>query len=147
MGSGGKTVLEQPAVEAWLLKINKRLGRGSEYRFAMAAMEKRGVQELHREDFVALYTSELEEGKFWGVEHDLREMLERDTGLAVPSDGPCQLCFDYIYFAKEGLQLKAVQEPLAPEKKDMIFSAPYEVLPNKWHPSDHLPVAAVFDFL
>eukprot|EP00929_Paragymnodinium_shiwhaense_P103823 TRINITY_DN6760_c0_g1_i1.p1 TRINITY_DN6760_c0_g1~~TRINITY_DN6760_c0_g1_i1.p1 ORF type:complete len:553 (+),score=100.85 TRINITY_DN6760_c0_g1_i1:20-1678(+) len=144
--ASSKDMMDKAAVERWVVAINKTLGRGSEFRAAMAAMEARGGEELHRDDFVALYVSELEEGKFWGVEHDLRVMLERGTGLANPSEGPCQLSFDYIYFAQEGLQLVGVQEPLSKEKKDMVFSEPWEVLPNRWHPSDHLPVAAVFEF-
>jgi len=143
--SAGKDVMNKEEWERWLLCINKVLGRGSEFRFAMSKMEARGSTELTREDFMALYVSELEEGKYWGVEHDIREILGQ--GLAVPSDGPTELFFDYIYYANEGLQLKAVQEPLTAEQKAKVYKAPYDILPNEWHPSDHLPVAAVFDFI
>jgi len=108
----------------------------------MAAMEKRGSDTFSREDFVALYAAELAEGKFWGVEHDLRVL--NGEGLSVPSEGPCALCFDHIFFTPERLQLLGVQEPLTDEQRRRIYQEPWEVLPNSWHPSDHLPVAALF---
>eukprot|EP00928_Gymnodinium_smaydae_P079864 TRINITY_DN63696_c0_g1_i1.p1 TRINITY_DN63696_c0_g1~~TRINITY_DN63696_c0_g1_i1.p1 ORF type:complete len:411 (+),score=69.55 TRINITY_DN63696_c0_g1_i1:280-1512(+) len=129
-------------VDRWLLAVNKEVGRGSEYRAAMAAMEKRGSETLSEEDFVGIYAAELAEGKFWGVEHDLRVML--GDGMAIPSEGPCELCFDHIFFSVGTLRLVAVQESLSEEQRKRIWGQPYDVLPNSWHPSDHLPVAAVF---
>jgi len=142
--SEGRSVMLMPDVERFLLKVNHVFGRGSEYRFAMAAMEKRGVEEFHLEDFRALYLAELHEGKFWGVEHDLQVL--NGAGMAVPSEGPCQLRFDYVYFSEASFQLVAVQEPLTEAQKKMVWGEPYEVFPNAWHPSDHLPVAATFAF-
>jgi len=131
-------------IERFLLRINRKIGRGSEFRFVEACCERRGERILSYEDFRALYVEELKEGKFWGVEHDLRELL--GFGLEEPASGPCQLRFDYIYFTTGTLQLRAAQEPLRAEEYTQIFGAPYEVLPNPWHPSDHLPVSAFFTF-
>ena len=87
----------------WLLAINKEVGRGSEYRAAHACMEARevcqrngtvcgvsvylcvcvslrmGVEggELTRADFHTVYAGELQEGKYWGVEHDLSVLRGR----------------------------------------------------------------------
>jgi len=141
--SDGK-VMTKVELEQWLVAINGEVGRGSEYRFAMAALERNGGEELSKTDFVELYRAELSEGKFWGVEHDLRVM--GNLGLAVPEEGPCQLRFDYIYYGVDSLRLVAVQEPLTAAQHDCLFGPPWEVLPNAWHPSDHLPVAAAFAF-
>jgi len=141
--SDGK-IMTKAEVEQWLVVINGELGRGSEYRFAMAALERNGGEHLLKTDFLELYREELSEGKFWGVEHDLRVM--GNLGLAVPEEGPCQLRFDYIYYGVDSLRLVAVQEPLTAAQHDCLFGPPWEVLPNAWHPSDHLPVAAAFAF-
>jgi len=141
--SDGK-VMTKAEVEQWLVAINGQFGRGSEYRFAMAALERNGGEQLSKADFVELYRAEVNEGKFWGVEHDLRVM--GNLGMAVPEEGPCQLRFDYIYYGAESLRLVAVQEPLTAAQHNSVFGPPWEVLPNAWHPSDHLPVAAAFAF-
>ncbi|CAJ1335463.1 unnamed protein product [Effrenium voratum] len=142
--SNGRDFMNSEDIDRFLLKINRELGRGSEHRFVEAAIEGKGERRLSREDFQALYAAELAEGKFWGVEHDLRELL--GSGLCKPQQGPCQLRFDYIYFTSSTLRLTGVQEPLTKAQKLRIFAEPWEVLPNSWHPSDHLPVVAAFDF-
>ena len=68
------------------------------------------------------------------------------SGLAKPSDGPCELRFDYIYFTASTLKLQGVHQVLSKSQFDQIFGEPYETLPNSWHPSDHLPVVASFEF-
>lgn len=117
----------------FLVKINRQPGRGSEHRFVQevfakgerlgASYDKESLSRprLTRADFHALYSAELAEGKFWGVEHDLRELrgLRNELsglspaghGLATPSEGPCQLRFDYIYFSM--LELRGVREILS----------------------------------
>jgi len=120
------------------------LGRGSEYRAAVAALDQRGGEILTFEDFLGVYTQELAEGKFWGVEHDLRAM--GGAGMAVPAEGPCELRFDYVYYSVQSLALQGMQASLTEEERGRIWSEPWEVLPNSWHPSDHLPVAAAFTF-
>lgn len=142
--SEGRTTMLKDDVERYLLSVNRELGRGSEYRCCMSVFERRGEEVMDENDFLQLYLQELAEGKFWGVEHDLRVL--GGTGLAVPSDGPCELRFDYIYFTTSALRLMGVQEPLSAEQRQRIWDDPWEVLPNAWHPSDHLPVAAAFSF-
>merc|ERR1719160_352607 len=95
--SKGRSTMSRNDAEQYLLQVNKELGRGSEYRFVMAVFERKSEEALDVDDFLALYKEEVEEGKFWGVEHDLRVL--NGSGLAVPSEGPCALRFDYMYFS------------------------------------------------
>lgn len=142
--SPGSEVMTKADCERWLLAVNRELGRGSEYRAMLAAFEKSGVERLNLDEFVAIYAGELAEGKFWGVEHDLRAL--GGQGLTVPSEGPCQLRFDHVYFTTSSLKLCDVQDPLPKERRSSVFADPWDVLPNSWHPSDHLPVVATFEF-
>jgi len=49
---------------------------------------------------------------------------------------------DYIYFTPKLFEVKAIRNPLTNEnKKNMIDKIG---IPNVWHPSDHLPVGAIF---
>merc|ERR1719265_267275 len=93
--SQGNAAMSSADVEKFLRLVNGEYGRGSEFRFAQAVFERRGEQVLHADDFVALYVQELEQGKFWGVEHDLRVINGR--GLSEPAEGACELRFDYVY--------------------------------------------------
>eukprot|EP00440_Ansanella_granifera_P046554 gb/GFBE01050418.1/.p1 GENE.gb/GFBE01050418.1/~~gb/GFBE01050418.1/.p1 ORF type:complete len:411 (+),score=91.14 gb/GFBE01050418.1/:1-1233(+) len=142
--SDGSSKMTNADVERYLRRVNRELGRGSEYRFCEAVFERSGERAMTRADFQALFASEVAEGKFWGVEHDLRELT--GSGMAKVEEGPCELRFDYIYFTPGSLKLIGVQEPLTKEQKQSVWGAPWEVLPNAWHPSDHLPVTASFEF-
>lgn len=142
--SEGRSQMSKTDIERYLLKVNRAIGRGSEYRFLQAVFEQKGEETLSHDDFVALNRAELSEGKFWSTEHDLRALIGR--GLAAPENGPCELRFDYIYFTPASLSLLGVYEPLSEEQKRLIWGEPWEVLPNCWHPSDHLPVTATFRF-
>jgi len=102
--SSDKQVLTSAEEEQWLLAINKKLGRGSEFRAAIAAKEAHGNTPLTRTDFISIYQDELAQGKFWGVEHDVRVM--RGAGL---SDGKAFTAnFDYIYHTTSTLRLMCV---------------------------------------
>jgi mRNA deadenylase 3'-5' endonuclease subunit Ccr4 len=50
---------------------------------------------------------------------------------------------DYVYFDSQRLTCKGVQEALTATELYRIYDDG-DALPNEWHPSDHLPVAAVF---
>ncbi|CAM9970538.1 unnamed protein product, partial [Heterosigma akashiwo] len=55
-----------------------------------------------------------------------------------------QALFDYLYFAG-GVELQQVQEPLSSEQiEKIIYNG--DCIPNSWHPSDHLPISAVFKY-
>lgn len=145
---GDRPTMDQEAIKHYLIRVNKELGRGSECRFIERVLAERGQSLeaggawLLEEEFVALYREEVEQGKFWGVEHDLVALT--GAGLALPSEGPTQLCFDHVLYTPSNLRLLRVQEPLTDEQRKKIWGEPFDVLPNAWHPSDHLPVAALF---
>eukprot|EP00667_Euglena_gracilis_P012764 EG_transcript_13123 len=132
--------LTKEEVERWLLRINKVVGRGSEYRCAMKLLE--GKDFLTLEEFLAVYQQEAGAGKFWGVEHDLLVCTGR--GMARPGAAPFAARFDYVFHTAAGLGLVAVQEPLTPEEAGRVAEG--DSLPNAWHPSDHLPVTATLRF-
>jgi hypothetical protein len=156
-------------VEAWLTVINGQVGRGSEFRAAAAYMESsieplQHAEEEGREEegdkhegdgvegdnnrllktgelpakghltlaaFLSVYRAELNQGKVWGVAHDLAAL-----GRPPPLD-PSRLYrarFDRLYLSGPSplLAVKAFHSDRA--------------LPNELHPSDHLPVMALFDW-
>ena len=74
------------------------------------------------------------------------------SGLVAPSDAPFEARFDYAYYATARLALAGVRDPLdAAQWRALRGGAgaggAAVGLPNAWHPSDHLPVAAAFRYL
>ena len=51
---------------------------------------------------------------------------------------------DYVYYSSDSLRLVGYQESLTEEQARLIYQDG-DALPNAWHPSDHLPVACVFE--
>jgi len=145
---GGHRVMGLKDVEAWLTTINGQVGRGSEFRAAAAAMQGEGSPGLGEDEefprphlpaeghltleaFLSVYRAELNQGKVWGVAHDLAA-LGRPPPL-----GPGQLFrarFDRLYLAGPSQPLTG-HTPRADR-----------ALPHELHPSDHLPVTALFDW-
>mmetsp|Transcript_4158 Transcript_4158/g.5360 ORF Transcript_4158/g.5360 Transcript_4158/m.5360 type:complete len:322 (+) Transcript_4158:17-982(+) len=152
------TTMNISDVERWLIDINGRVGRGSEFRNAakeMGWVEPVDVEDealsdgeskggggakkekarivlpqdgiLSLEGFVNVYESELREGKFWGIAHDLAVM-----GEALPDAGVFESRYDRMYCS-------ASLHPFA--VLDTVSTVP---CPNKSEPSDHLPIAASF---
>ncbi|CAM9882819.1 unnamed protein product [Discosporangium mesarthrocarpum] len=89
-------------------------------------------------DFLSIYEAELQEGKFWGVAHDLGTFgVEAGVWL-----GPYEARFDQILYTKGLLRAVGVRETLPGDKRELVYGG--DCLPNSWHPSDHLPVGGVF---
>lgn len=161
-------------VNWWLRQINKEVGRGTEFRHArelqfakLAASEVEAIGDdgdllpgLTFQEFATVWRLELEEGKFWGAEHDLGKLC--GSGMRQLGDLSYQVRYDYIYVSSAspgGLRLVSA-DPVAffPEAvggaqgklKSLVelglASGGIDsfVLPNAWHPSDHLPVVADF---
>jgi len=161
-------------VNWWLRQINRQVGRGSEFRHArelqfakLAGGEAEAMggdgdllPGLTFQEFATVWRLELEEGKYWAVEHDLGRLC--GSGMRQPGDLSYQGRFDYIYVSSAspgGLRLVSA-DPVAffPEAvggtegklKSLVelglASGGIDsfVLPNAWHPSDHLPVVADF---
>ena len=68
LSADGETLSEEEQ-SAWLVSVNRQLGRGSEYRAALAAREARGGAPLTRADFRGVYAAELAQGTLRGVAH------------------------------------------------------------------------------
>uniref|UniRef100_A0A7S1EDE4 Endonuclease/exonuclease/phosphatase domain-containing protein n=1 Tax=Hemiselmis andersenii TaxID=464988 RepID=A0A7S1EDE4_HEMAN len=141
--SGGKGYMDREDIDAWLVSINKQLGRGSESRSAARLMEERGEGKLLLQDFEEVYLSELKEGKFWGVDYDLDQALS--CGVDKSGEAPFQTRFDYVWHTSETLSVEAVRDPLTQEQR--ALAAATDPLPNSWHPSDHLIQSCAFRYL
>ena len=148
-------VMGRADVERWLIAINGKVGRGSEFREAARHMgwkehdgEMQGEEEDEKDEevagkkatitlpehgtlsmggFVDIYAAELRQGKFWGIAHDLAVL-----GEPLPDAGVFQSRYDRMY-CSSAVQTTAVM--------DFLCSRP---CPNDVEPSDHLPVAAAF---
>ena len=98
------------------------------------------------DDLIEVYGVLIAEGKFWYVEHDVTKLgvWPRQAGGAAPAE-PFEATFDYIFYSDSRLELRAVRETLTAEQRERIYGKG-ERLPCAWHMSDHLPVAACFEF-
>ena len=148
--SADKRCFTEAEQEVWLSKINDPAGefpggvqRGSEYRKALSLREGHENTPLTRADFQELYAEEVMQGKFWGVEHDLRVL--RGKGMRQPGAPPFTARFDNLFYTSGTLKLHAAQEALPPAQLEELLSGK-AILPNAWHASDHLPVAAAFEW-
>ena len=142
LSADGK-VLTMEEQRKWLVAVNKKEGRGSEWRAAAKAREAKGSDALELTEFVGVYEEEVAQGKFWGVEHDLRVL--RGDGLAVAGAPPFTAVFDYV-FASDSLEVVGVQPPLDEARAAAMLANGETWLPNEWYASDHLPVAAALRF-
>ena len=138
--------MDRSSVESWLIRINKRLQRGDEYRNAAIEMgwvdpnpedpwevRKKRVQipedgVLTLSGFINVYQKELSGGKFWGIAHDMQVL-----GDPLPDAGLFTSRFDRLYYNAQSMKVVSVT--------DTISNKP---CPNDEEPSDHLPVAASF---
>lgn len=138
-------VMNLQDVESWLVKINRELGRGDEYREAARQMgwtEPEEFKDLSYNEvkklirlpvdgfltlhgFINVYQRELKGGKFWGIGHDLAIL-----GEPLPNVGVFKARFDRIYCSASVVPHAVL---------DTESTTP---CPNDVEPSDHLPVAA-----
>ena len=95
------------------------------------------------DNFKQVYREELCGGKYWGVEHDVSKI--NGSGMKCVGAPAFEARFDYVYFTSN-MKCTAVSMVLTDEQKDCIYDACTDVLPNSWHPSDHLPLRASFQF-
>jgi endonuclease/exonuclease/phosphatase family metal-dependent hydrolase len=138
--SGGEAALDPAATDAWLKLINGSPDRGSESRGVAACRAESGSERLSLVEFLRIYQGELDQGKYWGVEHDLRVI--RGSGLWVEGSPPFTAAFDQLYYTAGTLSLCGVLEPVSVEEREALMAG-RTWLPNEWAPSDHLPIGAV----
>lgn len=152
-GNDGESLSEDD-VAKFLIRVNGQLGRGGTWHHTRAIFEKKREENssvvlqvgLNRQEWYEVFARELGEGKWWQVVHDieicggnLRSNVKHDTQHY-------QGWLDYIYFDSRRLSCDCVQEALTDAELSRIYQDG-DALPNEWHPSDHLPVAAVMSFL
>jgi hypothetical protein len=155
--SNGLT-LTQEEVNEFLVKTNGELGRGGTYRHTSYVLEKKAESSnsgnkfpgLTRYDWYGVFARELAEGKWWQVVYDL-EVCGFDVRSHRPNNTKDNIghefyqgWLDYIYF--RNLKCAGVQDGLMEAERVRIYNNG-DALPNEWHPSDHLPVAAVFSWI
>jgi hypothetical protein len=158
-------------VNWWLLCVNTGM-RGTEHRHSREIQFSKcsvlGVKPdaddnllppLTFQEFATCVRLECEEGKYWAVEHDLQKLCGR--GMRRLGDVSFQDRFDYTYLSsapESGLRLAAADVvavfPKAVGGEDKLQSLSEIglasggissfVLPNSWHPSDHLPLVTEF---
>ena len=83
------------------------------------------MTDLTKRDFEWVYAQELSNGKFWGIEHDIR--VVRGEGLAVSGEPPFVARFDYAYATSASLRLHGVQPPLAAEQMAALLEGRAQV--------------------
>lgn len=133
--------MDRAAIDAWLTAINGRPDRGSERDAALRILSERNRASLLPEDLMRVYEEELQGGKYWGVHHDFEV-----CGVAPQRSGTLyEGRFDYLYCTESQLQIQAVKAPLDVQGRARILRM-NDPLPNAWHPSDHLPIAAALRF-
>lgn len=145
---GGDTLTEEE-VTKFLIKANGELGRGGTWRHTSAILKKKIESSepavLTRQEWYEVFARELGEGKWWQVVYDL-EVCGANLRSQVKSEGQhYQGWLDYLYFDSRQIACIGVQEALADDEHSRIYDDG-DALPNEWHPSDHLPVAAVFSW-
>ena len=149
--SGNDQTLTEQEVNQFLVKANGEIGRGGTWRHVTAILKKKeelqDTAELTRDDWYGIFARELAEGKWWQVVHDLEvcgSNIRPHHTNNERRDQFYQGWLDYIYFGQR-LSCCGVQDVLTVAERSKIYSDG-DALPNAWHPSDHLPVSAIFSW-
>lgn len=165
MGNVSSGEMSREAVDAWLIKINGVLGRGSEFRAAYHILDgdsgmvdggrgesktttvanRTSKSSFSFEEFCSVYQSELDQGKFWGVEHDIVAILGADGGFYSPGSPPFCARFDQMYSSTTStMRCTYVKKVLTDKHRCALLETCETIIPNEWHPSDHLALRAGF---
>ena len=138
----------QAMFESWVADGH----RGSpEFRQALSLLQATpgglASGELSADGLVEVYGVLIRDGKFWYVEHDVNKLgvWQQSPRDSVAVTRPFEASFDYIWFEASRLQLCSVRQPLTAEQSAHVYHDG-ETFPCAWHMSDHLPVAASFEF-
>ena len=142
--------LTDDEVNEFLVAANGELGRGGTSRHTSAILEKKAKTSqptvLTRDDWYGVFARELGEGKWWQVVYDLETCGANIRSQTADNESQhYQAWLDYVYFDSQKLKCKGFQEALTESEVSRIYKEG-DALPNEWHPSDHLPVAAIFSW-
>ena len=150
--SSNSETLHPAQVEEFLIKTNGHVGRGGMWRHTKAMFERKReadqVAVLVRHDWYNAFARELGEGKWWQVVYDLQVCgadLRGSKTKVSKETAHYQGWLDYLYFDSQHLTCRGVQEALTDAEFSLVYNEG-DALPNAWHPSDHLPVAAIFSW-
>jgi hypothetical protein len=147
--SDGEETLTEEQVAEFLIKTNGQLGRGGMSRHTSAVFQKKVEASepavLTRQEWYSVFAKELGEGKWWQVVYDLEACGANLRSHAETKGQHYQGWLDYVYFDSQRLSCTGVQEALTADELSRIYDSG-DALPNEWHPSDHLPVAALFSW-
>jgi hypothetical protein len=147
--SNGRETLTEEQVAKFLIKTNGQLGRGGTSRNTAAVFKKKTEASepavLTRQDWDSVFARELGEGKWWQVVYDLEACGASLRPQADAKGRHYQGWLDYVYFDSRRPSCTGVQEALTATEVSRIYDSG-DALPNEWHPSDHLPVAALFSW-
>ena len=147
-------VLTDMEIDNFLIKVNGDLGRGGISRHTAGIFETKTKMSqprvLCRDDWYGVFARELGEGKWWQVVYDLESCGAdiRSENVAAAKNANqqhYQAWLDYLFFDSQKLQCQGFQEALTKSEESRIYKEG-DTLPNEWHPSDHLPVAAIFSW-
>jgi len=149
--SDGET-LSPAQVDKFLIETNGQVGRGGMWRHTKAMFERKQeaghLAVLSRQDWYMAFARELGEGKWWQVVYDLEVCGVNNLCSKIEDHRGCayyQGWLDYVYFDAQQLICRGVQEALTDSEFLLVYEKG-DTLPNAWHPSDHLPVAAIFSW-
>mmetsp|Transcript_56687 Transcript_56687/g.111961 ORF Transcript_56687/g.111961 Transcript_56687/m.111961 type:complete len:652 (-) Transcript_56687:310-2265(-) len=141
--------LTEDEVSKFLVKVNGKLGRGGTSRSSAAIfLKKRGSSEadvLTRQEWYGMFARELGEGKWWQVVYDLEVCGVHLRPKQGGKGGHYQGWLDYVYFDSLMLTCTGLQDALTSREMSLVYNDG-DVFPNEWHPSDHLPVAALLSW-
>ena len=142
----GETLTEVE-ISKFLIKTNGQLGRGGTSLQAATLFKTKANDSkpmvLTRQEWYGIFARELGQGKWWQVVYDLEVCGASIRSLSKTEGQHYQGWLDYIYFDTHHLKCIGVQEALTATDLSRIMNDG-DSLPNEWHPSDHLPVAALF---
>ena len=161
----GGHMMSRRAIEKWLMDINKSVERGDEMRHAFEILEAKGgdgqedvANYFSPEDFLLVYTKELQHGKYWGIASDFQyiaakyHMLPKLAELDVlppfyiegrePNASEAETdihlgTIDYIFYTSKTLKCEGVLD---------ISLGRNRPIPDSSECSDHFCIKAVFSF-
>lgn len=147
-GDDGEALTEDE-VAKFLVKTNGQLGRGGTSQHTTALFKRKAEASqptiLTRQDWYGVFARELGEGMWWQVVYDLEVCGANLRSRSENESQHYQGWLDYMYFGSQQLTCTGVQEALSASEVSRIYDDG-DALPNEWHPSDHLPVAALFSW-
>lgn len=139
------TRMSAEAAHRWIIEMNGAL-RGSELKALERALKTNGQSSLSFDEWVMILVEELRAGKWWSVAHDL---LQSGAPLPPLNQGQPTLHrerLDHIVFGGALRPIAWCESPLFIHLRELP-SLRDQPLPNRDHPSDHLPIQVTLELI